>query len=268
MKEQKEDVVLYSDGGGERSASAAGACIVENPSSGRRRQFVVYLGGATNNEAEICGALLGYSFLALLGKSKGPMRSVRWICDSEYVLKSATGYITTWQRNGWKTAGKEPVKNQGLWRCYLTLSAGMEIVPEHVRGHSGHLENEACDMASTWAQINGETILSEEGDGARAHLGGEDEWVVFDGREFLARLRESGAQVEDHFCLVTQMEHAELGKSKAGAARAKTKPPANGKVAVLMDNLRALYKQAAALAKEDPKAKEIAETLKSLVKKA
>ena len=36
--------------------------------------------------------------------------------DSQYVRDGITKYINNWKRNGWRTAAKEPVKNQDLWQ--------------------------------------------------------------------------------------------------------------------------------------------------------
>ena len=178
--------VIYSDGGGERASTAAGACIIDGPKG--RLQLIVFLGGATNNEAEIIAGLLAFSGLQALGV-KG---SVRWVCDSEYVLKSATQYIHNWQRNGWKTASKKPVKNQGLWRTYLALSEDYSVTADHVYGHTGHDENEACDSAATWARNHAYTELARQDDGmliTSVGRGDDIGWFLLDGRDFLKALR-------------------------------------------------------------------------------
>ncbi len=35
--------------------------------------------------------------------------------DSQYVRDGITKYINNWKRNGWRTAAKEPVKNQSIY---------------------------------------------------------------------------------------------------------------------------------------------------------
>jgi ribonuclease HI len=181
--------VLYSDGGGRTGGTAAGACILEQASSGKREHLAVYLGKATNNEAEISAGLLGFSYLKFAALCGRPVSSVRWVCDSEYVLKGATEYIFSWQKNGWKTSAKEPVKNQGLWGVYLRLSENLKISPEHVRGHTGHSENELCDEAVGWARTDGIEILSERGEGRYPMQGEKVKWLLLDGQEFLSELR-------------------------------------------------------------------------------
>ncbi len=182
-------ITFFSDGGGIRDSHAAAACIVEND-EGERARLIAYLGGATNNEAEITAGLLGFAFLKAI---QLPVKDVKWVADSEYALKSATGYIFGWQKNGWKTAAKKPVKNQGLWKSFLSLSKGIKISSEHVRGHTGHPENEAVDSASTWAQRYAEDLLADGDSGAWVEpLEDGELWLLLDAREFIAELRSDG----------------------------------------------------------------------------
>ncbi len=185
------DFSLFSDGGSSNGKSAAGAAVVENHKTKTRTCYAAYLGPATNNEAEIFASLLGFSAIHFLRGGAAGKTAVHWVSDSEYLLKSATGYINNWQRNGWKTADKKPVKNQGLWRTYLSLTANMSVVDEHVRGHTGHTENEACDTAAQWLKANGEDIFTRERSRVveiETHLG-YDSWLCVDAREPMERLR-------------------------------------------------------------------------------
>jgi hypothetical protein len=113
------------------------------------------------------------------------------VSDSEYTLKSATSYIQNWMKNGWKTADRKPVKNQGLWKIYLELAKGLKIVSKHVRGHSGHLFNEACDHASTWSRLNGKNQLDNSSQFVRIPKNpvGED-WFFVNLKNFLTYARE------------------------------------------------------------------------------
>ena len=53
-------------------------------------------------------------------------RPVRLYTDSTYVLNGITKWLPGWQRNGWKTAAKQPVKNVDLWQ---RLAAAMAPPP-------------------------------------------------------------------------------------------------------------------------------------------
>ena len=198
------EVGIYSDGGSDGGNVAAAACVVEFNDT--KCGLVAYLGKGTNNEAEITAALLGFGYLKKLIAEGQNVTKVVWTADSEYTLKSATEYIWRWQKNGWVTSTKEPVKNQGLWRTYLTLSQGLKIEPKHVRGHTGHLQNEACDQACNWVK----NIPADQINSASEQITVEgnpyvDSWLLIDGREFLinARTSASGQQLAD--LLATQL---------------------------------------------------------------
>jgi ribonuclease HI len=66
--------------------------------------------------------------------------------DSQYVQKGITEWIHNWKVRGWKTAGKDPVKNADLWRRLDALASKHRIHWKWVRGHSGHAENERADV--------------------------------------------------------------------------------------------------------------------------
>lgn len=66
--------------------------------------------------------------------------------DSKYVLQGITEWVINWKKKGWKTASKEPVKNQDLWQRLDTLNQLHTIDWQWVKGHSGHPENERVDQ--------------------------------------------------------------------------------------------------------------------------
>jgi iron complex transport system ATP-binding protein len=71
--------------------------------------------------------------------------TARVYTDSQYVQKGISQWIHDWKRRGWKTAGREPVKNEDLWRRLDALAAGHTLEWHWVRGHNGHPENERVD---------------------------------------------------------------------------------------------------------------------------
>jgi len=91
--------------------------------------------------------------------------------DSQYVLKGIVpidgkkpfllktlskkplfeGWIFGWQKNGWVTAGKQPVKHKELWLrimkgCSRLTENGSIITFQWVKGHSGIEGNEIADQ--------------------------------------------------------------------------------------------------------------------------
>lgn len=66
--------------------------------------------------------------------------------DSQYVQKGISEWIHSWKRRGWKTAMKDPVKNEDLWRRLDALAFRHTVEWHWVRGHNGHPENERADL--------------------------------------------------------------------------------------------------------------------------
>lgn len=98
----------------------------------------------TNNRMELLAVIHGLEAL------KRPVR-VRICTDSQYVMKGITEWLAAWKRRGWKTAGRQPVKNADLWQRLEAALAPHQIEWEWVRGHSGHLENERVDALARTA---------------------------------------------------------------------------------------------------------------------
>jgi ribonuclease HI len=93
----------------------------------------------TNNRMEMMAVIEALRAL------KGPVEA-RVHTDSQYVQKGITEWIHGWKRRGWKTAGKEAVKNEDLWREMDRLAAQHKIEWIWVKGHAGHVENERADV--------------------------------------------------------------------------------------------------------------------------
>lgn len=93
---------------------------------------------STNNRMELKAAIEGLRAL------NEPCR-VALTTDSQYVRQGITQWMSKWKRNGWKTANREPVKNENLWRELDEQCARHDIVWAWVKGHSGHRENDLAD---------------------------------------------------------------------------------------------------------------------------
>ena len=65
--------------------------------------------------------------------------------DSKYLLDGITKWIKGWQRNGWLTSAKKPVKNADLWRRLVQAMNGHEVTWQWVKGHAGDEGNERAD---------------------------------------------------------------------------------------------------------------------------
>jgi ribonuclease HI len=65
--------------------------------------------------------------------------------DSTYVRNGITSWVTSWQRNGWRTSAKQPVKNEDLWRRLVDACARHRVEWHWVKGHNGDEGNERAD---------------------------------------------------------------------------------------------------------------------------
>jgi ribonuclease HI len=97
---------------------------------------------STNNRMELMAAIEALTAL------KRPCR-VTLSTDSRYVMDGLTKWIKGWQRNGWKTADKKPVKNADLWQRLLDAAAPHRIEWVWVKGHAGHPDNERADRLAS-----------------------------------------------------------------------------------------------------------------------
>lgn len=93
----------------------------------------------TNNRMELMAAIQGLEALTR------PCRVVL-TTDSQYVMKGITEWMEAWQRRGWKTSNKQPVKNVDLWQRLSAALERHEVEWHWVRGHTGHPENERADV--------------------------------------------------------------------------------------------------------------------------
>ena len=130
-------VQIFTDGACRGNPGPAGwAALIR---SGTREKEIS--GGealTTNNRMELTAAIEALNAL------KRPCR-VELHTDSNYVRDGITKWIHAWQRNGWRTADKKPVKNADLWQQLLDAAARHQVRWHWVKGHSGHPENDRVD---------------------------------------------------------------------------------------------------------------------------
>jgi ribonuclease HI len=92
----------------------------------------------TNNRMELMAVI------AALEALKRPT-CIEIVTDSQYVKRGVTEWMTRWKKNGWLTAGREPVKNRDLWERLDALLGPHRVRWQWVKGHAGHPENERAD---------------------------------------------------------------------------------------------------------------------------
>ncbi len=100
----------------------------------------------TNNRMELTAAIRSLEALTK------PCR-VTLSTDSRYVMDGLTKWIHGWQKNGWRTADRKPVKNAELWQQLLAASKSHRIEWLWVKGHAGHPDNERADRLASDAAM-------------------------------------------------------------------------------------------------------------------
>ena len=134
---QDKTVSLYTDGACKGNPGKGGWGVLMRYGNHEKELF----GGeahTTNNRMELTAIIQGLAAL------KRPCAVVIYT-DSQYVKNGMEQWIHGWKKNGWKTASKQPVKNEDLWQQLDRLAAQHQIQWQWVRGHAGHAENERAD---------------------------------------------------------------------------------------------------------------------------
>ncbi len=147
MSDAKPDtVLLYTDGACSGNPGPGGwAFILKHPASGKVVDGVGAELETTNNRMELMAVIAG------LEAVKRRCR-VEIYSDSQYVLKGLREWLDQWIKRGWRTASKQPVKNQDLWERLDGLRRSHDLSFHWVRGHNEHPENEQCDRMAVAAR--------------------------------------------------------------------------------------------------------------------
>ena len=130
-------VVIYTDGAcrGNPGPGGWGAILI---SGQHEREFCGGDLATTNNRMELMAAIQALEAL------KKPCK-VELHTDSQYVMKGITEWVRGWKARGWKTAAKDPVKNEDLWRRLDEARQRHDVDWRWVKGHAGHELNERAD---------------------------------------------------------------------------------------------------------------------------
>jgi ribonuclease HI len=130
-------VVIFTDGAcsGNPGRGGYGAILVAGD---RRKEIKGGEAKTTNNRMELMAAI------AALEALNRPC-AVELHTDSQYLRLGITQWLANWKRNGWRTAARQPVKNDDLWKRLDEAARRHQIDWRWVRGHAGHDENERAD---------------------------------------------------------------------------------------------------------------------------
>ena len=128
-----ERVKIYTDGAcsGNPGPGGWGAILL---AGGQEKELSGGEALTTNNRMELTAAIRALEAL------KRPS-AVDLYTDSQYVQLGISQWIKGWKARGWMTAGKQPVKNEDLWRRLDEVRAGHQIAWHWVKGHATDARN-------------------------------------------------------------------------------------------------------------------------------
>jgi ribonuclease HI len=99
----------------------------------------------TNNMGELMAVL------DLLQQTAHLDDELHVFCDSTYVINAITKWMAGWKRKGWKKGDGKPVMNVELMKALDAAMQGRRVRFEWVKGHAGHVLNEAADKLANAA---------------------------------------------------------------------------------------------------------------------
>ena len=148
MTNSKKQVEVFTDGSCDTATGRGGWGYLLR--CGNQQKIASgFEAATTNNRMELTAAVEALSALQ-------ESCAVTLVTDSQYLKKAFTaGWLRNWQRNGWQTASKKPVKNKDLWLRLLTLSSVHDLRWAWTKGHAGHAENELVDKLALEARRRG-----------------------------------------------------------------------------------------------------------------
>jgi ribonuclease HI len=136
-------VEIYTDGACRGNPGPGGWAALLVAGS-ERKEVMGFEAATTNNRMELRAAIGGLTALKR-------RCAVKLYTDSKYVLQGVTEWMPNWKARGWRTAAREPVKNQDLWQELDLAVATQDIEWIWVKGHSGHEGNEYVDQLANVA---------------------------------------------------------------------------------------------------------------------
>ncbi len=136
-------VEIYTDGAcrGNPGPGGWGALLIAGD---QRKELYGAEAQTTNNRMELTAAI--EALLALKRRC-----AVTLYTDSKYVMQGITEWLPAWKARGWRTAGRDPVKNQDLWERLDRVVQSQDVEWHWVRGHAGTAGNERADALANLA---------------------------------------------------------------------------------------------------------------------
>ena len=159
----RDDKVLriYTDGGcaGNQNEENLGGWGAVLEYAGNTKELHGAEANTTNNRMEMTALLEAFRAI------RKEAQTIQVFSDSSYLMDCfRKGWYKNWQANGWKTAKKQPVENQDLWKELLPFLEHHDISFFRVKGHV-NLNSEQTDfdkLYEKFCQWNGDEFTFED----------------------------------------------------------------------------------------------------------
>ncbi len=129
---------IYTDGACSGNPGPGGWAVIILVNNEIKEMFFGNEKNTTNNQMELLAPIKAIQKF----KKKS---EILIFTDSTYVRDGITTWVKKWEKNGWKTALKKPVKNKDLWKKLKNLSSKHSIKWVWVKGHAQDKYNNLVD---------------------------------------------------------------------------------------------------------------------------
>jgi ribonuclease HI len=137
----------------EKPSPGGNAALIEAPAgdSVARWDFYEYSPQTTNNKMALAGAIASLEWI----RRQWQHAHVRYVSDSEYLVKGMSEWVAGWQARGWrrKTGALE---NTELWQKLVQVTVSHTVDWRWVRGHNDHPKNEYANFLAIRAATDQE----------------------------------------------------------------------------------------------------------------
>ncbi|MBD2449223.1 ribonuclease HI [Nostoc sp. FACHB-152] len=141
MSTQRIIQSIYTDGACTGNPGPGGWGVVVYFNDGSVHEMGDASPHTTNNKMEMQAAIAALKYFHACGQSQ----PITLYTDSEYLINCVTKWVKGWKKKGWKKSDGNPVQNQDLLEILDELNNRL-VSWQYVRGHSGNVGNERCDV--------------------------------------------------------------------------------------------------------------------------
>lgn len=133
-----DKIVIATDGACKGNPGIGGWGAVIIFPNGEKQELCDASEYTTNNIMELSAAINALEYIT-------EKSDIDLITDSTYLKNGITLWIENWEKNGWRTSSKSPVKNCDLWKRLTNIVRFHNVNWIWQKAHVGHELNERAD---------------------------------------------------------------------------------------------------------------------------